>query len=303
MRFLFAAIFVLGIAGPGCANAAATNTTESITVNGMKRTYVLHVPNGLTGRVPLILSFHGHGGDGAGQERLTRMNPLSDRYGFIIAYPDGIDRGWNDGRQANANGVDDVAFANALIDEVENRYSVDPKRVYATGFSNGGVFSNYLGCNLANRIAAVAPVSGSLPVADVPRCHPERALPVLEIGGTADPIMPFDGGTIVVFGRNRGQVISFAQDGAFWAKNASCSATPTTTPLPAIAPPDGTTVTRTSYTGCHAGADVVEYSVNGGGHTWPDGVPYLPKFVIGKVSHQLNASETIVQFFLAHPKP
>jgi polyhydroxybutyrate depolymerase len=301
MRPFLSLLVLLGVIAATSGRAPATDTTQSITVGGVQRTYVLHVPEGLTGRVPLILSFHGHGGTGAGQARLTRMNPLSDRYGFIIAYPDGVRRAWNDGRQANANGVDDIAFANALIDDLERRYSIDPKRIYATGFSNGGVFSNWLGCNLANRIAAIAPVSGYLPAGDVSECRPQRAMPVLEIGGTADPIMPFAGGSITVLGRNRGEVISFAQDGDLWAKNAGCSANPAVTALPPIASPDGTSITRTTFTGCRADASVVEYAVNGAGHTWPDGVPYMPKMLIGSVSHQLDASEAIVQFFLAHP--
>jgi polyhydroxybutyrate depolymerase len=303
VRLFLGALALLGVFASGCANAAATDTSESIMVNGVQRTFVLHVPDGLTGRAPLILSFHGHGGDGKGQARLTGMSALSDRYGFIIAYPDGINRGWNDGRQATRSGVDDVAFANALIDELERRYSVDPKRIYATGFSNGGVFSNYLACNQADRIAAIAPVSGSMPVQDAPYCHPQRAVPVLEISGTADPIMPFNGGSIVIGSRNRGEVISFAQDGALWGKNAGCSAMPSTKALPPIAPPDDTSVTRTSFAGCRSGADVIEYAIVGGGHTWPDGLPYLPKFIIGPMSHQLDASDTIVRFFLAHPKP
>jgi polyhydroxybutyrate depolymerase len=296
-----AALLALGIAMAGCANPARADTSESITVNGVRRTFDLHVPPRLTGRVPLILSFHGHGGQGKGQARLTGMNALSDRYGFIIAYPDGIDRGWNDGREVNANGVDDVAFANALMGELERRYPIDPKRIYATGFSNGAIFSNYLACNDANRIAAIASVSGYLPAAGAPDCHPARPLAVLQIGGTADPIVPFNGGGIVIAGRSRAEVISFAQNGELWAKSAGCSPTPATTTLAAIAPPDGTSVTRSTFTGCRAGADVVEYAIDGGGHTWPGGLPYLPKFVIGPLSHQFDASEAIVEFFLAHP--
>jgi polyhydroxybutyrate depolymerase len=301
MRFVLAALVVLGISGTGCAKAAPGDTSESLAVNGVRRTYVLHVPSGLTGRVPLILSFHGHGGDGAEQSRLTGFDALSGRYGFIVAYPDGIDRGWNDGRPVNAKGPDDLAFSSALADDLEHRYSIDPARVYATGFSNGGVFSNYLACSQADRFAAIAPVSGLMPVADAPDCHPQRAVSVLEINGTTDPIVPFNGGTIVLAGMNRGQVLSFAQTGAFWAKNAGCSVAPAVTPLPAIAPPDGTSVTRTSFADCRLGTSVVEYAVAGGGHTWPGGPQYLPKLLVGTASRQLDASETIVQFFLAHP--
>jgi polyhydroxybutyrate depolymerase len=296
-----AALALLGVFGAGCAKAAPGDSNESITVNGVLRSYVLHVPDGITGRVPLILSFHGHGGDGAQQARLTGFDALADRYGFIVAYPDGIDRGWNDGRPVNAKGPDDLAFAGAIVDDLEHRYSIDPARVYATGFSNGAVFSNYLACNQANRFAAIAPVSGPMPVVDAPNCHPQRAVSFLEINGTADPIVPFDGGQIVLAGMNRGLVLSFAQTGAFWAKNAQCAASPTVTALPAIAPPDGTSVTRSSFSGCRSGTGIEGYAVSGGGHAWPGGPQYLPKLFVGIASRQLDASETIVQFFLAHP--
>jgi polyhydroxybutyrate depolymerase len=301
LRFVFAAIAVAGILSAGCAKAAPDDTTESIAVNGVHRTYVLHVPEHVTGSVPLILAFHGHGGDGAQQARLTGFDALADRYGFIVAYPDGIDRAWNDGRPVNAKGPDDLAFAAALVDDLEHRYSIDPARVYATGFSNGAVFSNYLACNQADRFAAIAPVSGPMPVVDEPNCHPQRAVSFLEINGTNDPIVPFDGGQVVLAGMDRGLVLSFAQTGAFWAKNAGCSVRPTVTPLPAIAPPDGTSVTRSSFSDCRPGTGVEEYAVSGGGHTWPGGPQYLPKLFVGTASRQLDASETIVQFFLAHP--
>ncbi|HTA37945.1 MAG TPA: hypothetical protein VK760_02655, partial [Candidatus Acidoferrales bacterium] len=171
------------------------------------------------------------------------------------------------------------------------------------GFSNGAAFSNYLACNQANRFAAVAPVSGPLPVVDAPNCRPQRALSFLEISGTTDPLVPFNGGEVVIAGMRRGEVLSFAQNGAFWAKNAGCAADPTSTPLPAIAPADGTSVTRTSFSKCRTGTAVVEYAVAGGGHAWPGGPQYLPKLLVGTASRQLDASETIVQFFLAHPMP
>jgi len=300
MKRHVAALLMIGFAAAGCANAASMDASQSIDVGGVQRTYLLHVPPAVSGRVPLVLAFHGHGGDGASQERLTGFDALSDRYGFIVAYPDGIDRGWNDGRFPDAKGPDDLGFAAALQDDLERRYPIDTKRVYATGFSNGAVFSNYLACNQSNRIAAIAPVSGSLPVKDVANCHPQRAVSVLEIAGTDDPIMPYRGGTIVLAGRNRGDVISFDQTAAFWAKNAGCSPSPTSTLLAPVGPADGTSITRGTFSHCVGGSDVAEYTVTGGGHAWPGGPQYLPGFIIGRASNQLDASQTIVAFLLAH---
>jgi polyhydroxybutyrate depolymerase len=297
------AAFGLCMAVSGCANAAAADAPQSVQVAGVERTYVLHVPEQLIGRVPLLISFHGHGGNGASQARLTGLDTLADAYGFIVAYPDGIKRGWNDGRPESANGADDLAFTTALIDDLEKRYPIDAKRVYASGFSNGGTFSNYLACSQADRIAAIAPVSGSMPVVDVAACRPSRAMPFLEIAGTGDPVMPYDGGEITLGGLKRGNVLSVDRTAAFWAKNDGCSRDPHAATLPPVPPADETSITRATFSGCQAGSSVVQYTVTGGGHTWPGGPQYLPKFLIGPASNQLDASEVIVKFLLAHSLP
>jgi len=301
LRSLRALALVAAAGMAACAQAARADTTEHLVVGGVSRTYVLHVPPSPGRSMPLVLSFHGHGGTGDEQSHLTGFDALADRDGFIVAYPDGIDRGWNDGRPETAKNGDDLAFASALIDALQQRYNVDPKRIYATGFSNGAIFSNYLACNESERIAAIAPVSGTMPVADAPRCKPKRAIPVLEIDGTADPIVPYNGGEITLAGLKRGQVLSAPATAAFWAKNAGCSPDPATSTLPPIATSDGTTVTSTTYSGCSSHASVVLYTIQGGGHAWPGGPQYLPALLIGPASRELDASDTIIQFFLAHP--
>jgi polyhydroxybutyrate depolymerase len=131
-------------------------------------------------------------------------------------------------------------------------------------------------------------------------CRPQRAISVLEIGGTADPIMPYDGGAIG-FTHRRSSVLSVDATIAFWARNDACAANAPVTALPLQTSPDGTSIQRTLYGGCRDGTAVVLYTVQGGGHTWPDGWAYLPKALIGPTSRQLDASATIVAFFLAHP--
>jgi len=285
--------------GNAARAAGAADTPGVIDAGGVKRTYVVHVPAQIGASVPLILSFHGHGGDGAGQARLTNLDTLADRDGFIVVYPDGIRRGWNDGRAENA-GADDIALVKALIADFSKRYPIDAKRIYATGFSNGGTFTEYLGCMMSSQIAAIAPVSGSMPDELAGTCRPQRAIPVLEIAGTSDPIMPYKGGEIVVLGTKRGQVLSAAQTISFWATNAKCGA-PSSVSLPPIAPADATSVTREEYGGCAEGSAVELYTVIGGGHAWPGGPQYVSKAFIGIASTQLDASATIVAFFLAHP--
>ena len=283
--------------GVKCFLLAVTLVSQTLNVNGVQRTYLVGVP-AKRSPMPLVLVFHGGGGRGRGMVRLTGFDDLADRYGFVVVYPDGLRRQWNDGRLPFNNGADDVAFVSALIDRIAQDYPIDRKRVYATGMSNGAMFSQRLGCELADRIAAIAPVSGNMPSALAPTCRPARPVSVIEINGTDDPLVPFAGGNVI--SPRMGTVLSSPDTVAFWAKVDGCRHDPTSTALPAIAPPDGTSIVREVFGGCRAGTAVTFYRVNGGGHTWPQGLQYLPRSIIGPASRQLDASDTIVRFFLAH---
>ena len=283
---------------------AAGDPVESIVAGGVVRTYLLHLPTGgVTPRMPLVLAFHGGGGTGAGMRGLTGFDARADRLRVIVAYPDGVRRRWNDGRRTIPSPVDDVGFVAQLIDTLSGRYGVDPARVYATGISNGGLFSERLACDLAPRIAAIAPVAANMPADIVPACAPARPVSVLQINGTADPLVPYSGGEIarpLGFGPG-GTVLSTAESVAFWVRRDACSGRPEPTAVPPRTVPDGTRVTRFVYSGCAGGAAVALYAVDGGGHTWPNGPKFLPVARVGPVSRQLDASSTILDFFLRHP--
>jgi polyhydroxybutyrate depolymerase len=280
--------------------ADAGDERASIAVGAATRTYVAHVPAGGKAGMPVVFAFHGHFSNGAAQARLTDLDRLSDADGFIVVYPDGVAGTWNDGRALDA-GADDVAFVRALIDVLVRRYAIDPRRIYATGFSNGASFTQYLGCRLADRIAAIAPVSGFLPVEDAAACRPSRAISVLEIGGTADPIEPYAGGNVRIGALDRGDVLGAVATIARWAANAGCAPAPRVDPIAPSAAGDVTRVTQTTYENCSAGASVVLDTIEGGGHAWPGGPQYAPALFIGVASRQLDASRAVVDFFLAHP--
>jgi polyhydroxybutyrate depolymerase len=300
-RIRLAAIAAVPALALGACAGKVNDAPGSIVVGGVTRTYVAHVPAKLGSSVPLVLSFHGHFGTGAGQAHLTNFGALSDKYGFIVVYPDGINRGWNDGREGK-QGVDDIGLVKALITDFSRRYSIDPKRIYVNGFSNGAMFSQYVGCTLANQIAAIAPVSGYMPTEDAAACHPARPISVLEIGGTADPVVPYAGGEIKLLGFKRGAaVLSAKQTISMWTHNAKCKAPSPIAALAPIATSDGTSITRATYASCVNGTSVVLYTVIGGGHAWPGGPQYAPRLIIGRASRQLDTSQTIVEFFLAHP--
>jgi polyhydroxybutyrate depolymerase len=286
---------------------AATTVDRHITVAGRERGYRLHLPP-MADRVkprPLVLVFHGGGGDPASVERLTRFSELADRDGFIAVYPEGVGKNWNDGRENAYTGafrdqVDDVAFVSALLDALAAELALDPTRIYATGISNGAIFSSFLAATLSSRIAAIAPVAGSMAVPFDARFAPAQAVSVLMINGTEDPLVPYEGGG-VARGR-RGKVIGVDAAMRKWAGANGCPGVPQSKGLPDVDPDDGCRGFSVTWTDCRDGAEVILYRLEGGGHTWPGGAPCLPDFIIGKVCKDFDATAAIWEFFDAHPK-
>ncbi|TWT46240.1 Esterase PHB depolymerase [Phycisphaerae bacterium RAS1] len=247
--------------------------------------------------VPLLLILHGGGGDAALMARITQFDALAQREGFIAAYPQGINGNWNDGRPELDNGVDDVGFIAAVIDELAAEYPVDQLRVYATGLSNGGQMCFRLAFDLGERIAAVAPVAALLSAALAER-EPPPSMPMLIIFGRDDPITPFEGGTVGGDALSRGDVISADATRTFWIAANGAVAAPTVEDLPDRDPLDGTRATRAVHTtgGGAASAEFQFITVDGGGHTWPGGAQYLPVLAIGRTSRDFSASEEIWRF-------
>jgi len=269
---------------------------HTVNASGVTRQYILHVPANVGGApAPLVIVLHGGGGNGSSMERYSRFDPVADREKFLVAYPDGLDRGWNDGRGEIGHSADDVAFIGALIDDVSRIAKVDAKRVYVTGISNGGMMSNRLACELSDRIAAAALVASSGGAVAMKTCRPARAVGYLIIAGTADPIVPYSGGTVrILGGRSRGEVVGAEATIRFWAKANHCSGEPTARALPQHSN-DGTSVRVEEFSNCQMPTEL--YRVEGGGHTWPSSRPYLPKSIIGLTSTQIDATEVIWAFF------
>ncbi|MBZ5720583.1 MAG: alpha/beta fold hydrolase [Acidobacteriia bacterium] len=268
----------------------------TITVGGVARRYLLHVPGSLPhGQpAPLVLVFHGGGGHARNMPNFTHFDSLADEQGFIVAYPDSFNRSWNDTRGLSP--ADDVGFVRALIAELQRSTGIDPKRVYATGISAGGFFSQRLACDLADKIAAVASVAATMPESLVPVCKPSQPISVMFMNGTKDPLVHIEGGPVL---RDRGVAIALAAAAKFWRDLDQTTPQAMTEDLPDHAN-DGTTVHREEFDGGKQGTQVVVYTIVGGGHTWPGGSQYLPGFLIGKVSHNLDATREIWKFFQKH---
>ncbi len=264
----------------------------------MDRTYTVHVPPG--DPVGLVLNLHGGGGTGIGQKDLTGFDTVADAHNLLVVYPDGYDKSWADGRgasPADRRHVDDVGFLAALAGKLQNDYKIAPGHVFVTGMSNGGFMANRLACDRADIFAAVAPVAGTLGVGVA--CNPSRPVSVLEAHGTADPLVPFNGGNV----RGRGGVshsISVNSMVDKWRSADGCQRDPSAQVLPNVG--DGTVVHRFDSTACAAATEVVFYQIDNGGHAWPGGKQYLPKAIIGPTTRALDGSEAIAEFFLAHAR-
>jgi polyhydroxybutyrate depolymerase len=284
--------------GPG-------NYDRSLMSGGMERHYAVHVPGSYNpGRpTPVILNFHGGGGNPKSERTISMMDQASDRYGFIVVYPQGTGAKfrlinphgytWNAGTccgWAMKHHIDDVGYTKAVLDDLESRFNVDKKRVFATGISNGAMMCFRLACELSNRIAAIAPIAGTMGVSS---CHPSRPVSVIYFHGTADKFVPFGGGK----GPRSlpGEFFeSVDKTIAFWRQQDKITASPRV-------------VKRGQATGYYYGpgadgAEVALWVIQGGGHTWPGGqFGFLGRRILGEMTHEISANDLMWEFFQRHP--
>jgi polyhydroxybutyrate depolymerase len=302
------AILVLALAASIARADSPRDVRGVIHVGSRDRTYRVHVPRAGK-QMPLVIALHGGSWQGPKMELVSELDATANRRGFLVVYPDSIpstnpvERQWADGRgttKADQEGVDDVAFIAALIDKLSTEYSIDASRIYATGISNGGFMSEKLACELSDRIAAIAPVAATIAQAEQPKCKPAHPMPVFHIHGTADPLVPYTGGE--VHGGSGGKILSVADTIKMWVAFDGCDPTPVKTDVPDRAPGDGMRTHREVYRRCSGGADVVLYTVENGGHTWPGGGHMDAKYV-GPTTRDFDASEAIWEFFAAHALP
>jgi polyhydroxybutyrate depolymerase len=277
------------------ASVIQKDYTESMQSGGLTRTYYIHLPVSYQkGQpLPLVLAFHGSSATGKDLARQSHLNDIADSSNFIVVYPDGYQQQWADGRGTTPpeqDGVDDVSFVSDLIDKLTEELAVDSQRVYAVGMSNGGIFSHRLACERADKITAIASVSGTMAQNISEDCQPSRPVPVLLFMGTDDPSVPFEGGEV---DGDQGVNLSTADTIQQWVDHDTCTTAPVTTDAPP-ATNDGTEVLRTIYSSCKENTDVVLYTIEGGVHAWPgSGEPVQP---VSAQTH-LDASQVIWEFF------
>ena len=281
--------------------------SRTIKVGDLERTYWLHVPAGVTKEKAVALLFCFHGGQGSGEAMTSGsgFSALSDKEGFIAVYPEGVGRSWNDGRgepgiEAQKKNIDDVAFVMAMIESISKEFSVDPKRIFATGISNGGFLCNRLAAERSETFAAIAPVAAGMGIPIGEKFEPKEPVSVVLMNGTEDPLVPYKGGKMGL--NNRGEILGVDEIVKKWVARDGCNKTAAEM-LPDTDPKDGCRIERTIWTGGKNGTEVVVYKIEGGGHTWPGGTQYLPERIIGRVCRDIVAPKVIWEFFVKHPKP
>ena len=272
-------------------------TNGTLVSTGRKRSYLLYVPESYNPATPtpLVISLHGFAEWPAHQMQISRWNDLARQHGFIVVYPCGteIPLRWRIyGFSGNDTDLmEDVTFISDLIDKLDTEYNLDHTRIYANGLSNGGGMAITLACKLPERIAAVGSVAGAYPFS-VSECQPSRPVPTIVFHGIADPIVPYLGGQARASGFSMPSIPDWVAD---LAQYNGCVNDPVN--LPAVGDVHGI-----QFTDCASNSDVVFYTIEGGGHSWPGGGS-LPKMIAGNTNHDIDATELMWDFFCEHPLP
>jgi polyhydroxybutyrate depolymerase len=237
----------------------AGDTTETLQVGSLKRSYVLHVPSGYDGSkpVPLILDFHGIGGSGSAEMALSTYPAVTDAEGVIMAFPDGMSgpagAAWSIGSCCVA-GVDDVAFARALVASIQKTACIDAEHVYAVGVLTGGGMAYYLACLAADVFTAVAPAAFDLLQENVSKCNPSRPVSVISFRGNATSRVPYEGGASALVPGMPVTFLGAQATFATWAQIDRCTAGPSQEDVNGCA----------SYASCQDGVEVILCTKQGG---------------------------------------
>lgn len=266
-----------------------TTSTIQMKSDNKQRSYLLYIPSSFSNTEPhaLIMSFHGYASNDLTQEKISQFNSIANSNNIIIVYPQGTTgllaaRGWNTGHHPTIT-AKDVLFVSNLLNTLQANLCIDPKQIYATGFSNGGGFSGELACKLSNRIAAYAPISGSYMTA-FSSCPTTRAVSILEFHGTADKINPYTGISDI-------NELSTQIWLTRWAKKDDCSSKPEVTQ-------ETKNIIKYVWKKCRDGAAIIHYKIVGEGHFIPK--VKFPLTINGKVQ-KVNSSGVIWNFFQQHP--
>lgn len=274
---------------------------EAIEVDGRERAYVVHLPPDYNQDTlwPLVIALHGGGGNAENIIQMSGLSEKADESGFIVVYPNGTGQmkdtflTWNAANccgYALDNKVDDIKFIRLLIEQLKQEYSVDSRRIFVTGISNGAKLAYDLACRLSDTIAAIAPVAGSFDLSD---CSPQDPVAVIIFHGTADQSLLYRGGVPKkIYDKHQRVDHSVAHAVAFWVEHNGCITVPKRQRQRHII--------KETYAGGKNNTEVVLYTIRGGGHAWPGGEKSSPR--ADEPTQEISATDLMWQFFLKHPK-
>ena len=286
MRFILLFSFLLF----SIVSSSQQTIDASIMHDGEERLYKLYIPDSYSengAAVPLVFNFHGYGSNAGEQMFYGNFRGIADTENFLIVHPEGLldDMGSTHFNAQWQSTVDDIGFTSALIDELLANYNIDATRVYSTGMSNGGFMSHTLACELSDKFAAVASVTGSMTTDQVnTTCNPATPRPVMQIHGTADLVVPYNGNNLWMAPVE--DVVNL------WVSKNECDTAPIITPVEDVNTTDGSTAEHYIYKNGTNGAEIEFYKITEGGHTWPGTV-----FVFDGTNLDFSASEKIWEFF------
>jgi len=294
MKLILFIIFIF----PALASGAPL--VSKIQSNGHERQFILHKPKNINQnkKHPLLIVFHGGGGTAKKMMDVSGFNIVADRENFFVVYPNAYKKNWNDGRETTAKGVDDVSFVHQLIDYLASKYPIDNRRVFASGISNGGFFTQRLACE-SHRFAGFASVVSTMAEALLPKCHPKGPVNILMINGREDRFVPWQGGEVKkgMFSGKGGKIVSVNKMQSFWLLHNQCKPEDARA-LPDTDKNDEAQVFKSEYRRCASGARVDFYDIKGGGHMWPGyKLRFFGRKLLGNNSMDIIASEEIWRFF------
>jgi len=263
--------------------------TYSFMYDAILRDYIVHLPTGYNAinKYPLVINMHGYTSTASQQQTYSQMNVVADTGKFIVVYPDGVNNAWNAGFGTNPT-IDDVGFLSAMIDTIKKNFSVDSTKIFSCGLSNGGFMSFRLACELQNKIAAIAPVSGLMSDSTRLFCQNNCPVPLMYFHGTADAVVNYNGAL---------GYVSVDSTIKIWVGKDGCPQTPVITNLPDINSTDGCTVTKYVYSPGQNSSEVIFFKIVNGGHTWPGAFPVAS---LGNTNQDIKASGEIWNFFRKH---
>ena len=270
---------------------------QAVGKNASERRF-LSIDERLDSEKPLLIAFHGGSGQPEQMERLTGFIALAQQKNFFVAYPEGLNRAWNDGRDLPARmQIDDVEFLIELVDNLCESFPVDRKRVYACGISNGGFFAQYLAARAPGLLAAVGSGAATVHEPMHKKIEIPRPVPIMFVIGTDDPVVPFDGGPIELARKKSGFVVPAEAGFSYWTAANHAESEYCESRLPVLDASDPTRVLKRVYAPKESGKPVLAFIVEGGGHAWPLGWQYYRERYIGATSRQLHTSEEMFEFF------